>query len=101
MAWDNAGAVHDFLSSHTFTISDLAGSRSARGHSRLAKSHHLLDPADRRLRHPIAACVPFSVVDRMIDFDVLRETLVVLVEGLDLESSRRIDWYGIPAPLDR
>ena len=27
-----------------------------------SKSHHLLDPADRRLRHPFAACVPFSAL---------------------------------------
>ncbi len=40
------------------------------------------------------------VLDRMIDFDVLGETLVVLVEGSDLEGSRRIDWYEIPAETD-
>ncbi len=39
------------------------------------------------------------VVDRMIDFDVLGETLVVLVEGSDLEGTRRIDWYEIPTGI--
>lgn len=36
------------------------------------------------------------VVGRMVDFDVLGETLVVLVEGADIAASRRIDWYEIP-----
>ena len=37
------------------------------------------------------------VVDRMVDFDILDETLIVLVEGADVASSRRIDWYEIPS----
>ena len=37
------------------------------------------------------------VAGRMVDFDVLGETLIVLVEGADLAASRRIDWYEIPS----
>ena len=39
------------------------------------------------------------VVDRMIDYDVLNGTLVVLVEGAAPEGSRRIDWYELPEVL--
>ena len=37
------------------------------------------------------------VVGRMVDFDVLDETLIVLVEGADIAASRSIDWYEIPS----
>ena len=37
------------------------------------------------------------VVGRMVDFDVLGATLIVLVEGAAIAASRRIDWYEIPS----
>lgn len=38
-----------------------------------------------------------KVVGRMVDFDVLHETLIVLAEGADIAASRSIDWYEIPS----